>query len=193
MTDHRPEHVKSGLRLAWSFSSPRRADETGRRTGEFATRVALVRDRQGVSLRDRRRPSFTRPALQRTLTAAHLSLHVRARLQGGLSILFGDCGRLQWIVAHLVNHDVAFCAVSQAPLGKLQAYKRRMGWSFPWASSFDSDFNYDFRVTHTDEEWSQEPSSTTFRVMDFRQAEGDEVDPSISRVHVERRNGLADV
>src|ERR1039457_6962240 len=56
-------------------------------------------------------------------------------------------------VAHLVNHDVAFCAVSQAPLGKLQAYKRRMGWRFPWASSFDSDFNYDFRVTHTNEEW----------------------------------------
>src|SRR5213080_4165465 len=39
------------------------------------------------------------------------------------------------IVAHLVNHDVAFSAVSQAPLGKLQEYKRRMEWSFPWASS----------------------------------------------------------
>src|ERR1039457_1649181 len=50
------------------------------------------------------------------------------------------------IVPHLVNHDVAFFAVSQAPLEKLQAYKRRMDWRFPWASSFDSDFNYDFRV-----------------------------------------------
>ena len=83
-------------------------------------------------------------------------------------------------VAHLVNHDVAFCAVSQAPLGKLQAYKHRMGWSFPWASSFDSEFNYDFRVTHTDEEWESGAVEYNFRVMDFRQAEGDEVDPSIA-------------
>src|SRR5712664_1876628 len=51
-------------------------------------------------------------------------------------------------VVHLANHDVTLSAVSQAPLAKLQAYKQRMGWSFPWASSFDSDFNYDFRVTH---------------------------------------------
>src|SRR6202035_882118 len=49
-------------------------------------------------------------------------------------------------VVHLANHDVAFCAVSRAPRAKLQAYKRRMGWTFPWASSFDSDFNYDFQA-----------------------------------------------
>ena len=49
-------------------------------------------------------------------------------------------------VVHLANHDVTLCAVSRAPLAKLQAYKRRMGWSFPWASSFGSDFNYDFQV-----------------------------------------------
>ena len=48
-------------------------------------------------------------------------------------------------VVHLANHDVTLCAVSRAPLAKLQAYKQRMGWSFPWASSFGSDFNYDFR------------------------------------------------
>jgi predicted dithiol-disulfide oxidoreductase (DUF899 family) len=47
---------------------------------------------------------------------------------------------------HLENHDVAFSAVSRAPLAKLQAYKRRMGWTFPWASSFGSDFNPDFSV-----------------------------------------------
>src|ERR1700712_2312453 len=56
-------------------------------------------------------------------------------------------------IIHLANHDVAFYAVSRAPLPKLQAYKQRMGWSFPWASSFDGDFNYDFHVTHTKEEW----------------------------------------
>jgi predicted dithiol-disulfide oxidoreductase (DUF899 family) len=47
-------------------------------------------------------------------------------------------------VVHLANHDVTLCAVSRAPLAKLQAYKQRMGWSFPWASSSGSDFNYDF-------------------------------------------------
>src|SRR3982075_3537848 len=54
-------------------------------------------------------------------------------------------------VVHLANHDVTLSAISRAPLAKLQAYKRRMGWSFPWASSFDSDFNYDFQVAHTTE------------------------------------------
>ena len=50
-------------------------------------------------------------------------------------------------VVHLANHDVTLYAVSRAPLAKLQAYKKRMGWSFPWASASDSDFNYDFHVT----------------------------------------------
>src|SRR5262245_43957362 len=45
---------------------------------------------------------------------------------------------------HLANHDVSLCAVSRAPLPKLQAYKRRMGWTFPWASSAGGDFNFDF-------------------------------------------------
>ena len=53
---------------------------------------------------------------------------------------------------HLANHDVMLSAVSRAPLAKLQAYKRRMGWTFPWASSFDSDFNSDFNVSVTEEE-----------------------------------------
>src|SRR3989442_1321738 len=50
------------------------------------------------------------------------------------------------IFVHLANHDVMLWAVSLAPLAKLQAYKQRMGWTFPWASSFGSDFNFDFRV-----------------------------------------------
>ena len=49
-------------------------------------------------------------------------------------------------VVHLANHDVTLCAVSRAPLAKLQAYKRRMSWSFPWASSLGNDFNFDFNV-----------------------------------------------
>ena len=54
------------------------------------------------------------------------------------------------VVVHLANHDVTFSAVSRAPLAKLQAYKRRMGWTFPWASSLGSDFNFDFDVSFTE-------------------------------------------
>ena len=55
---------------------------------------------------------------------------------------------------HLANHDVALTAVSRAPLAKLQAYKQRMGWTFPWASSFGSDvnFNFDFNASLTEEQ-----------------------------------------
>src|SRR3954453_4963631 len=45
------------------------------------------------------------------------------------------------VAVHLANHDVALTAVSRAPLAKLQAFKQRMGWTFPWASSHDTDFN----------------------------------------------------
>jgi predicted dithiol-disulfide oxidoreductase (DUF899 family) len=50
------------------------------------------------------------------------------------------------IQIHLAHHDVMLWAVSRAPLSKLQAYKRRLGWTFPWASSFGSDFNSDYSV-----------------------------------------------
>jgi predicted dithiol-disulfide oxidoreductase (DUF899 family) len=56
------------------------------------------------------------------------------------------------VVVHLENHDVAMTAISRAPLQKLQAFKRRMGWTFPWASSDSSDFNFDFNVSLTEEQ-----------------------------------------
>jgi predicted dithiol-disulfide oxidoreductase (DUF899 family) len=56
---------------------------------------------------------------------------------------------------HLMNHDVALWAVSRGPLAKLQEYKRRMGWTFPWASSFGDDFNFDFNVSITEEQQRQ--------------------------------------
>jgi predicted dithiol-disulfide oxidoreductase (DUF899 family) len=55
-------------------------------------------------------------------------------------------------VVHLANHDVMLWAVSRAPLEKLQTYKQRMGWSFPWASSSSSDFNVDFNASFTGEQ-----------------------------------------
>src|SRR6187455_614899 len=56
------------------------------------------------------------------------------------------------IAVHLANHDVTLGAVSRAPLEKLVGYKRRMGWTFPWASSFGGDFNADFSVWFTEEQ-----------------------------------------
>jgi predicted dithiol-disulfide oxidoreductase (DUF899 family) len=74
-------------------------------------------------------------------------------------------------VVHLANHDVSFYAVSRAPLAKLREYRRRMGWSFPWASSFESDFNYDFHVSHTTDEWQAGAVAYNYRTVDFRPAE----------------------
>src|SRR4051794_9816480 len=56
------------------------------------------------------------------------------------------------VAVHLANHEVALSAVSRAPLAKLQAYKQRMGWTFPWASSLDGDFNFDFNVSFTEQQ-----------------------------------------
>ena len=55
-------------------------------------------------------------------------------------------------VVHLANHGVTLAAVSRASLAKLQAYKQRMGWSFPWASSLGTDFNADFNISFTEEQ-----------------------------------------
>jgi predicted dithiol-disulfide oxidoreductase (DUF899 family) len=77
-------------------------------------------------------------------------------------------------VAHLANHDVALTAVSRAPLAKIQAYKRRMGWSFPFASSYGSDFNYDFQAGHTKQAWDAGAVEYNFRVEDLRPPAGEE-------------------
>jgi predicted dithiol-disulfide oxidoreductase (DUF899 family) len=73
---------------------------------------------------------------------------------------------------HLLNHDVAFTAVSRAPLEKLLAYRDRMGWSFPWVSSGRSDFNFDFNVSFTEE------SVAKGQRYNFRPLEGWMLDPS---------------
>jgi len=53
----------------------------------------------------------------------------------------------QGALVHLTARQTAFVVVSRAPLSKIEAFKQRMGWSFPWVSSFDTEFNYDFHVT----------------------------------------------
>ncbi len=67
------------------------------------------------------------------------------------------------IAVHLANHDAMLWAVSRAPLAKLQAYKRRMGWAFPWASSQGGDFNYDFNVSFTEEQQRERTLEYNYR------------------------------
>jgi predicted dithiol-disulfide oxidoreductase (DUF899 family) len=73
---------------------------------------------------------------------------------------------------HLQNHDIAFTAISRAPLDKLLAYRNRMGWSFPWASSGRSDFNFDFNVSFTKESIAKD------QTYNFRPLDGWMVDPA---------------
>ena len=73
---------------------------------------------------------------------------------------------------HFLNHDVAFTAISRAPLDKLLAYRDRMEWTFPWASSGRSDFNFDFGVSFTEE------SVARGQTYNFRPLEGWQVDPA---------------
>jgi predicted dithiol-disulfide oxidoreductase (DUF899 family) len=65
---------------------------------------------------------------------------------------------------HLANHDVTLMAVSRAPLAKLLSYKQRMGWTFPWASSHDGDFNLDFCVGFTEAQQRDEGIDYNYRV-----------------------------
>jgi len=76
---------------------------------------------------------------------------------------------------HLANHDVMLSAISRAPLAKLDAYKRRMGWTFPWASSFGSDFNFDFGVSLTEDQQRDGGAEYNYRrepAFDVRDDEG---------------------
>ena len=77
-------------------------------------------------------------------------------------------------VVHLANHDVTLSAVSRAPLAKLQAFKQRMGWTFPWASSLGGDFNFDFNVSLTEEQQREGAEYNYQREAARRRREGSE-------------------
>ncbi len=92
-------------------------------------------------------------------------------------------------VVHLANHDVMLWAVSRAPLEKLQAYKRRMGWAFPWASSAGSDFNADLNVSFTEEQQQrgvdynyrrESPTSDVFRWRAGQEGGGDTAEAKLA-------------
>jgi len=73
-------------------------------------------------------------------------------------------------IAHLENHDVAFTAVSRAPLAKLQAFKQRMDWTFPWASVPNGEFNSDFNIVFTERQLRDGPVNYNYQLMDVRPA-----------------------
>jgi predicted dithiol-disulfide oxidoreductase (DUF899 family) len=66
------------------------------------------------------------------------------------------------IITHLHQRDVTLIAVSRAPIGKIAAYQQRMGWRFPWVSSGDGDFNFDYGVSFTAEEMAQQKADYNF-------------------------------
>ena len=94
------------------------------------------------------------------------------------------------IATHLAHHDVMLWAVSRAPLATLQAYKRRMGWSFPWASSHAGDFNFDFNASFTEEQQRQgaveynyrreAPTSDVFRWRAGQEGGGDSAEATFA-------------
>jgi predicted dithiol-disulfide oxidoreductase (DUF899 family) len=73
-------------------------------------------------------------------------------------------------IAHLEHHDVSFVAVSRAPLAQIEAYKRRMGWHFPWVSSFGSNFNFDYGVSFSPEQLDSGKVTYNFTQIDRARA-----------------------
>ena len=74
------------------------------------------------------------------------------------------------MLPHLNNHDVTMVCVARAPLDRIEAYKKRMGWTFPWYSSYGSDFNFDYHVSFTKEELASGKVMYNFRETDAADA-----------------------
>lgn len=70
-------------------------------------------------------------------------------------------------LVHLAHRDVTYVAVSRAPLDKIDAYRKRMGWQFPWVSSDGSDFNYDFNVSFTAQQEAEGKVDYNFETQDY--------------------------
>lgn len=173
--DHKPEH-KTGTREEW-----------------LAARLALLKDekeltRRGDELARRRRElpwvridkayrfdTDEGPASLADLFKGRSQLLVYHFMFGpdytaGCPSCSSIADGFNGFAVHLANHDVMLWAVSRAPLAKLQAFKRRMGWSFPWASAFGGDFTYDFFASHTEEEQQSGALAYNYRTEDWRPA-----------------------
>jgi len=87
-------------------------------------------------------------------------------------------------LVHLAQRDVSFAAVSRAPLPKLEAFKKRMGWRFAWVSSYGTDFNSDYRASFTQDEIAKGRVEYNFDLVEFPSSEA----PGIS-VFYRDKNG----
>jgi len=74
-------------------------------------------------------------------------------------------------LVHLAQRDVSFAAVSRAPISKIEPFKKRMGWRFPWVSSHDNDFNYDYQASFTREEMAKGKVEYNFDMVEFPSSE----------------------
>ena len=111
-------------------------------------------DRQGVSIRNRRGNASLADLFRGRSQLLIYHFMFGPDYTAGRPSCSAIADGFNGSVVHLANHDVTLCAVSRAPLAKLQVYKQRMGWSFPWASSFGGDFNPD---------WGSVPRGATAR------------------------------
>jgi predicted dithiol-disulfide oxidoreductase (DUF899 family) len=89
-------------------------------------------------------------------------------------------------LVHLAQRDVSFAAVSRAPLSKIEAFKKRMGWRFAWASSYGNDFNYDYRASFTQDEMAQGKVDYNFDLVEFPSAEA----PGISVFYKDKSGSI---
>jgi predicted dithiol-disulfide oxidoreductase (DUF899 family) len=89
-------------------------------------------------------------------------------------------------LAHLAQRDVSFAAISRAPISKIEAFKKRLGWKFNWVSSYGTDFNYDYHVSFTPEQKAQGKVEYNFDLMEFPSAEA----PGISVFYKEKNGNI---
>jgi len=151
MTGTRKEWLAARLELLEAEKElTRRSDELARRR-QSCRGFGSTRSIDSTPTRER---LAGRP-LPRALAASRLSLHVRARVQAGCPSCSAIADGFEGFAVHLANHDVTLSAVSRAPLVILRAYKQRMGWSFPWASSIGG--------TSTSTSTSRSPRSNSAR------------------------------
>lgn len=85
--------------------------------------------------------------------------------EGCVGCSFG-ADHVEGTLVHLAQRDVAYVAVSRAPLAEIEAYKQRMGWHFDWVSSFGDDFNYDFHVSFTPEQLAARNAEYNYQMID---------------------------
>src|SRR5262245_34556213 len=78
-----------------------------------------------------------------------------------------EVDHVEGALVHLEHHDVSYVAVSRAPLAEIEAYKKRMGWSFRWVSSFGNDFNYDYGVSFRKEDIAEGKAFYNYKPLDF--------------------------